>query len=94
MLRTKFGQDWPSSSREEDVRTTHDDRRQPKAIGHLGDSDDINTSLNNIYFSISNLHELSLQTIRLGNKPMAYINPSLNKLTYMRETRYYIYNIT
>ena len=30
-------------------------------------------SLNNILFSLSNLHELHLQTIRLGNKPMAYI---------------------
>ena len=29
--------------------------------------------LNNILFSLSNLHELHLQTIRLGNKPMAYI---------------------
>ena len=40
-------------------------------------------SLNNILFSLSNLHELRihLQTIRLGNKPMAYINPSLNNLT-------------
>ena len=35
----------------------------------------------NIFFSLSNLHELHLQTIRLGNKPMAYINPSLNNLT-------------
>ena len=34
-------------------------------------------SLNNILFSLSSLHELRLQTIRLGNKP---INPSLNKL--------------
>ena len=33
------------------------------------------------FISLSNLHELHLQTIRLGNKPMAYINPSLNNLT-------------
>ena len=37
-------------------------------------------SLNNILFLLSNLHKLRLQTIRLGNKPMAYISPSLNTL--------------
>ena len=42
---------------------------------------------------MSNLHELSLKTIRLGNKPMAYINPSLKKLTLceIRETLNYIH---
>ena len=44
MLQNKFGKDWPSSSSEEDIngrRKTHDDRRQPIAIGHLGDSGDL-----------------------------------------------------
>ena len=48
MLHTKFGKDWPSSSWEEDVnarRTTDDDGRQPRAIGHLSDSGDLNISL-------------------------------------------------